>query len=1164
MSDFRLVSPLLDGYTLEKTVMTQRDRTWYSVRHIDSGENFVLKHISIPASDAQVRALILSGIYKDENDVLAYYTGIVSDIKKELDTGKKLAETGCFAGAVDYQIEQKTDGIGYDVYILQELQVPLNELINRNGMTHLRAVNLGIDICDAIIACREAGYLFANLKPENIFLVPSGKFLLGDLGLISLKDLEYAGIPESYIDSFSAPELFDISTSPNMTIDLYSLGMVLYRIYNGNHGPFEDENTNGAMADKLRLSGKPLPTPIYADYELAAIITKACAYRIGSRYGSPEKLKEALIQYLQRNQIPDSLIVPPLVVDPEPVIEEETELQEEEPLRMVDAEELDAAFKANFTPSTENTGTDTLEQSIPDWSEEKSVTPPSLSTDAAVLPVEDKTEPELIVKLPRDTQEPSRDTKTVAEASVIQTPVTAPAQPKQEEATDAPSAGTNSHSESKTEEAPISISEAETPTEEPKAVGATARENDPIASNTISGPKMPTGNLKMKKKGKHSRRRQNLVVEVPIDPSDASDAQQDTVVPASIQVPEATNEASDRKISEAVPVEEHELKSESSAPTENPVPEENPASMDIDELIASVNEVVGTSDQEALPVSDDKGGDPALTMHVAPIDSDYYDSYQEDHHHSSEDPFEEENKKSKWLLLTIIAILTVALIGVIAFLLKNYYVDITTLNLIDHSTEDLTVELVTPDAQECFIVTCTDNYGNSYPRTIDGNRYTFNGLRENTAYTVTVIASEYHRLHSGKSYTMTVKTPGTTKITEFTARRGTQAGDIVLNLTSEGPSPEEWQYTYTDSTGVVSGPFPFVNQTALVTNLKEGSTYTFSIQAPHDLFLSGETTVEYTLLPIVTVHNLHIVDVFGNSVSVAWDYKDNAPQEWIVTCEGGDFSKSVTTSDLNVTFADLPDFTREYTFTVSALGVDEPAVLTLPADPIILEDLKAVYNEDGTITVTWNTPAGSPEHGWHLTYNTVGSFHVPYFVRDIATNSVTLENLIPNANYQFTVHLTTEDASYSLFGGTSTTLETPAADAFVGYDINPDPVYGRDASNVSLWLCPDNEDWTYTDLENLRHSFTKDEKIAVCIQVESISASEDTVDLLYVIRDENGQVVVDETGEFTWDSLWFERRHANEIPLPKKEGETTSTPGSYTLEVYINGKLLIQKDFVIA
>ena len=71
--------------------------------------------------------------------------------------------------------------------------------------------------------------------------------------------------------------------------------MLLYRVYNGNHGPFEDENTGEAMADKLRLTGKPLPTPIYADYELAGIILKACAFKQSERYQTPEELKQALV-----------------------------------------------------------------------------------------------------------------------------------------------------------------------------------------------------------------------------------------------------------------------------------------------------------------------------------------------------------------------------------------------------------------------------------------------------------------------------------------------------------------------------------------------------------------------------------------------------------------------------------------------------------------------------------------------------------------------------------------------------------------------------------------------------------------------------------------------------------------------------------------------------
>ena len=138
----------------------------------------------------------------------------------------------------------------------------------------------------------------------------------------------------------------------------------------------------------------------------------------------------------------------------------------------------------------------------------------------------------------------------------------------------------------------------------------------------------------------------------------------------------------------------------------------------------------------------------------------------------------------------------------------------------------------------------------------------------------------------------------------------------------------------------------------------------------------------------------------------------------------------------------------------------------------------------------------------------------------------------------------------TLFGESTTTLTTPVAEPFSGYDINPVPVFGNDSGNLSLWLCPEKEDWTYTDLEKTRTEFTKDEKIAVCLQVDSISASEDTVTLLYVLRNEDGQVVTDESQEFTWDSLWFERRHANAVPLPKAVDESTSIPGKYTLEVY--------------
>ena len=134
--------------------------------------------------------------------------------------------------------------------------------------------------------------------------------------------------------------------------------MLLYRIYNGNHGPFEDEATGEAMADKLRLTGKAMPTPIYADYELAAIILKTCAPRPEDRFQTPAELKQALVYYMQRNEVSDTLIVPPIVTPEAPLAPEAETAEEEAPARMTDAEQLDEKFRTSFAPDLSGAGTE--------------------------------------------------------------------------------------------------------------------------------------------------------------------------------------------------------------------------------------------------------------------------------------------------------------------------------------------------------------------------------------------------------------------------------------------------------------------------------------------------------------------------------------------------------------------------------------------------------------------------------------------------------------------------------------------------------------------------------------------------------------------------------------------------------------------------------------
>ena len=129
--------------------------------------------------------------------------------------------------------------------------------------------------------------------------------------------------------------------------------------------------------------------------------------------------------------------------------------------------------------------------------------------------------------------------------------------------------------------------------------------------------------------------------------------------------------------------------------------------------------------------------------------------------------------------------------------------------------------------------------------------------------------------------------------------------------------------------------------------------------------------------------------------------------------------------------------------------------------------------------------------------------------------------------------------------------------------MSPSAPFDTEASFVSMWKKPEEEDWTYKDLTSQRDTFATDEDIVICAQVESVAASDKTVTLLYVLRDENGIAVTDSSRDLKWDELWFDKYHTNLVPRPIKEGQTQSNPGKYTLEIYVDGQLLLTRNFTI-
>ena len=367
MPEPKLLSPLLDGLEFGAEVFSEGSKSLHLLRDPKNGTVFLLRIFTIPENEKQLDALIYSGAVMDRAEALRYYTDQILELRRELESIKQLGEFEGIQAQVGYQIEELPDEAGFEIYVLSNYLPTLNQHLSLNNMTKLEAMNLSLDLCDALFSCHENGHLIKNISPDNILITPNNRFVFANLSLAELDRLDFDSISGSELDSYSAPELYGIVPHFQANSDLYSLGMVLYYIFNGSHNAFVDERTTPAAANKRRLDGEALPVPMFADYELSEILLKACAFDPADRYQAPDELKQALTMYMQRNPVSDEPILPPIVAEPEDIVNPDLE-EEDEPISFTSAEELDDAFVAHLSPDLESSGDDTIEE-IPEEQE---------------------------------------------------------------------------------------------------------------------------------------------------------------------------------------------------------------------------------------------------------------------------------------------------------------------------------------------------------------------------------------------------------------------------------------------------------------------------------------------------------------------------------------------------------------------------------------------------------------------------------------------------------------------------------------------------------------------------------------------------------------------------------------------------------------------------
>ena len=288
------------GWTIEESLGKGAYGTVYRIVREDKfGHKFTaaLKVIIIPDNEQEYRQVIYEGL--DEESATDYFQGIVEDVVDEIVLMSQLKGNTNIVSYEDHTILKSDDSIQWKIFIRMELLTPLYDYMRDHELSIRDVIRLGIEMCNALELCQRYNIIHRDIKPDNIFVSDIGRFKLGDFGIARQLEKTSTGLSKKGTHSYMAPEVYK-GEAYNSTVDIYSLGMVLYRLLNNNRGPFMPpyperiRYSDRERANILRMSGTAMPYPAKAEGRLGEIILKACSYEPDKRYESAIAMREAL------------------------------------------------------------------------------------------------------------------------------------------------------------------------------------------------------------------------------------------------------------------------------------------------------------------------------------------------------------------------------------------------------------------------------------------------------------------------------------------------------------------------------------------------------------------------------------------------------------------------------------------------------------------------------------------------------------------------------------------------------------------------------------------------------------------------------------------------------------------------------------------------------
>lgn len=239
-----------------------------------------LKIITIPSKNEYIE--VLNSMGGDREKTNSYFRKELNRVINEIRVFSLISEKDNHNIVSYYESDVEQVGeFRYNIYILMEMLMPLSKWVQNTNITVEDVLKIGIDISSGLSVCHKNNIIHRDIKLSNIFVTKDGVFKLGDFG-VSKKINDTTGAKTiKGTPNYIAPEVYIGQGQYNSSVDNYSLGILLYYLFNKKRFPYypdfpseyttEDED----KAFYKRMKYEKLSNPVCAPKEIAAIIRKA-------------------------------------------------------------------------------------------------------------------------------------------------------------------------------------------------------------------------------------------------------------------------------------------------------------------------------------------------------------------------------------------------------------------------------------------------------------------------------------------------------------------------------------------------------------------------------------------------------------------------------------------------------------------------------------------------------------------------------------------------------------------------------------------------------------------------------------------------------------------------------------------------------------------------